>query len=499
MLRSGSGEDAESVRQLAAELGVPFYTGRADVGSIAREKGWNVEEAARRLRYSFLTRTAREIGASHIVTAHTLDDQVETVLLQLLRGSASLRGIPPERGRIIRPLLGTPRTSLIAWLKEHGHEWRTDPSNFDTRLMRAWLRHEVIPLLESRAPDLKERLGTLAGLQRDQQDYLQSQAARFSGREGISTDELAGQHPAVQRQAIHRLLEEAGVPAGSERIERIRSRLTEKEPWRETATPEHTIRVAYGRLQITGPAGTPPPERPVRNAARLPAGVKREALELPGLVLRGRRPGDRMTLAGGTKTLARLLIDRKIPREERDRLSVLASGSTVIQAEGIGVAAGWEEGRAEAPADVTFMRRALELAANAGRSGELPVGALLVKDGTVVAEAGNRTEADGDPTAHAELLCLRAAAAALGDWRLDGATLYVTLEPCPMCFGALLQAHVTSVVYAAPNRREGALGGVADLNREAWKRRLQVRQGPFAREAAELLSSFFRDRRQGSS
>ncbi len=141
------------------------------------------------------------------------------------------------------------------------------------------------------------------------------------------------------------------------------------------------------------------------------------------------------------------------------------------------------------------MRRALELAAGASAAGELPVGAVVVLDGAVVGEGANRTERDRDPTAHAEVLALRAAAAARGDWRLAGATLYVTLEPCPMCLGAVLQTRVARVVFGADNVREGALGGTVDLLAGDLKRRPEVRGGVLAREGAELLTAFFRARR----
>src|SRR5690348_3498979 len=104
------------------------------------------------------------------------------------------------------------------------------------------------------------------------------------------------------------------------------------------------------------------------------------------------------------------------------------------------------------------MDLALAEARRAGEAGDVPVGAVVVLDGTVVAAAGNAREALGDPTAHAELLAVRQAAAALGSWRLSGATVYVTPEPCPMCAGALLAARVARLVFAAPDPKAGACG-----------------------------------------
>ena len=136
-----------------------------------------------------------------------------------------------------------------------------------------------------------------------------------------------------------------------------------------------------------------------------------------------------------------------------------------------------------------------ELAAEAAAAGEMPVGAVVVREGRILAAARNETEASGDPTAHAELLAIRRAAQSIGDWRLDGCTLFVTLEPCAMCFGAMQQAHLEPVGYAARNLREGATGSVADLDLLPWKRSVRVEAGPFASEAAGLLQEFFRERR----
>ena len=141
------------------------------------------------------------------------------------------------------------------------------------------------------------------------------------------------------------------------------------------------------------------------------------------------------------------------------------------------------------------MRLALEQAAAAGEAGELPVGAVVARGEEVVAARSNRTEADQDPSAHAELLAIRQAAAATGDWRLEGATLYVTLEPCPMCFGAVLQTRIERVVFGASNAREGALGSVMDLRYGTWKRRPLVEGGVLAEQSRELLKDFFARRR----
>src|SRR4030066_707024 len=113
--------------------------------------------------------------------------------------------------------------------------------------------------------------------------------------------------------------------------------------------------------------------------------------------------------------------------------------------------------------DITYMRHALGLATRAENEGEVPVGALVVLNGEIIGEGWNRPIGSHDPTAHAEIIALRAAAAKLGHYRLTGASLYVTLEPCPMCAGAMVQARVARVVYGAPDPLAGSAGTVFDL------------------------------------
>jgi len=148
-----------------------------------------------------------------------------------------------------------------------------------------------------------------------------------------------------------------------------------------------------------------------------------------------------------------------------------------------------------------LMRRALDVAQTALDTGDVPVGALVVSpDGSVLGSAANARERDGDPTAHAELLALRAAAAALETWRLDGCTLVVTLEPCTMCAGALVLARVSRLVYGADDPKAGAVGSLWDVVRDRrLNSRPEVVGGVLAAESAALLRSFFAARRGRSS
>ena len=146
--------------------------------------------------------------------------------------------------------------------------------------------------------------------------------------------------------------------------------------------------------------------------------------------------------------------------------------------------------------DEIFMRAALEEARGAAERGEVPVGAAVVIDGIVVARAGNRTIADCDPTAHAEIVALRSASAVIGNYRLPGATLYVTIEPCAMCAGAMIQARIARLVYGADDPKGGAVrSSLAVLEHRQLNHRVEVTSGILRDEAAMALKEFFSARR----
>lgn len=143
--------------------------------------------------------------------------------------------------------------------------------------------------------------------------------------------------------------------------------------------------------------------------------------------------------------------------------------------------------------DRYFMGIALKLALEAAEAGEVPIGAVAVRDGQILGKGRNRTEATNDPTAHAEMEAITAAANALGDKRLEGVTLYVTLEPCSMCAGALVLARIERLVYAAEDPKAGACGSLYRLHDDPrLNHRFSITNGVLAEEASELLRSFFR-------
>jgi tRNA(adenine34) deaminase len=146
--------------------------------------------------------------------------------------------------------------------------------------------------------------------------------------------------------------------------------------------------------------------------------------------------------------------------------------------------------------DVQFMEAAIDEARSAAAAGEVPIGAVIVRDGKIVARSGNRTIRDTDPTAHAELVALREAAQTLGNYRLAGTTLYVTIEPCSMCAGAIIQARIPRLVYGADDPKGGAVRSCFEvLAHPRLNHQVEVTSGVMAAEAASLLQSFFAERR----
>ncbi len=147
-------------------------------------------------------------------------------------------------------------------------------------------------------------------------------------------------------------------------------------------------------------------------------------------------------------------------------------------------------------ADLGYMRAAIGEARVAAQAGEVPVGAVVVVDGEIIARGVNRTISDIDPSAHAEIVALRAAAQELGDYRLTTATVYVTLEPCAMCMGAMVQARVQRLVFGAYDPKAGAAGSAIDLSDSAsFNHRFEINGGVLAEDCGKVLKTFFENRR----
>jgi tRNA(adenine34) deaminase len=148
--------------------------------------------------------------------------------------------------------------------------------------------------------------------------------------------------------------------------------------------------------------------------------------------------------------------------------------------------------------DIEFMQAALAEAALARAKGEVPIGAVLVLDGEIVGRGHNLRETSNDPTSHAEMVAIRQAAEAIGHWRLLDTTLYVTLEPCVMCMGAIILARIPRLVYGCRDPRAGAVGSIYDFSQDArFNHKVEVNEGVLGEECSQLLSNFFQQLRAG--
>lgn len=477
-LRPESGADAQWVSELCECLGVPCQVERVEVSKVAQKRGWNLEDAARRLRYDFLSRAAKAAGCRLILTAHTRRDQAETVLTELLRGEGQVRGIPPRRGPVERPWLDVGREELEAWLREQGQDWREDSSNADPRWTRAWLRREVMPVLRSRFPAAETALARSGRWAAEDDAALRDWAERLN----LHTP-LRGQPPAVLRRFVAQTLRGAGLRYGGEHLQALSAALREGRTLHLTLPQGQAVSVTGGRLVLGVAASSA--------AQRLPD------FTLPqGWQVRTRQPGDRMRLGGGERKLSDVLTDLKVPRAERDHLPLVTDAAGAVRWVGTDPPL-WSLGTREAlgvPPDPLHaaMGEALAQARAAAEAGEVPVGAVVLGAGGQVLGRGRNTSREaGDMTRHAELAALREAARTLGSAYLTDCTLVVTLEPCPMCLGAALEARVGRIVYGASNPKAGALGGVSDLLAHGWGWRPEIRGGVRAGEAARLLRDTF--------
>ncbi|MFN8510016.1 MAG: tRNA lysidine(34) synthetase TilS [Deinococcaceae bacterium] len=470
-------DDPTFVAQICAELGVPLAVQGADVPEIAAVRKWSLEEAGRRLRYSFLTRVAKAERIDVILTAHTLQDQAETVLLQLFRGTAKATGIPPKRGHIERPWLGVDKGDIQDYLRSLGQSWREDQTNLEDRQTRTWLRLHVLPEIRSRFP---------------RADHALARYARFATQDEQVFERLfpmtpytdwRSEPPAIQRRLIVQSLLHQKVPFDAQTVDQLAGFL--HSPKAEHLLLKKPLTVQMGQLWWDVP-DCPKPD-----------------FEYPERwMLRHREPGDTIALSGGRKKLKDVLIDKKIPRTWRDHLWVLAEGHDI---KWVGIPKGYAVGsfgnielKSRPGRWYPEMQRALGWARQAMLEGEVPVGAIVTaQDGTVVGEGYNRSRVLGDMTEHAELWAIREASRKIGPY-LKGCTLVVSLEPCPMCYGAALEARIDRIVYGAVNPKMGALGGVVDLGRCAFGHKMDVVPRVCERESEALLKGFFGDLRSRS-
>lgn len=360
--------DEEFVRDWCREHDIPFFAGAADVAAEAARRGTGIEETARALRYEFLDRTAQRCGAARVATAHTANDNAETVLMHLVRGSglSGLTGIPPRRGNVVRPLLTTTRAEVEAYCAANALPYVEDSTNADETYTRNFLRRQVMPLLEQMNPRAVEALSAAcARLRADNQllDALAEEAAVRAQRtpEGVSipVQTLQDLPQAVAVRAARKLMERSGggTNCTQAHLDSVLKLARGDAPSGRVDLPGLTVRRVYGELHFrAGEEAKPPPEpTALREGERTAYGVTgwsvvcRQTVcpekvfknpdtffvsgdKISGtLLLRPRRTGDRIKLPGrSTKTLKKLMIDEKIPSALREHLPVLADDAGVV-------------------------------------------------------------------------------------------------------------------------------------------------------------------------
>ncbi len=369
-------EDEAFCAALAGGLGVPFRAERTDVAARARAQKRSIEDAARSARYDFFERAAGELSGDVIAVAHTKEDQAETFLLRLLRGSGTrgLAAIQPRAGRVVRPLLDVAREDLRAYLASHGQAFRQDSSNADVRIPRNRIRHEVIPYLESHfSPRVTDVLAREAALARQDEEFLRGEAVKLAARivltDGAVRIDVPGLRSApralssrVTQAALQRLAGSKSITF--DHVARVLALADGAGEGRAVSLPGQyavraggTIVLRPGRSRVPAGANSfafslsipgevelrlqrlavgaepgPPPGDDTRRQSTWAGrgnevGVATGALDLP-LAVRSRRPGDRFRPLGapGGRKLQDFLVDRKVARDERDSLPLVVDG-----------------------------------------------------------------------------------------------------------------------------------------------------------------------------
>lgn len=350
-LRAGGDEDAACAGAACARLGVPFESVKVRVAP------GNVQSEARRARYRALREAAARTGATRIATGHTRTDQAETVLLRLLRGAGArgLSGIPPRRGPFVRPLIDRSRAEGLAYLRRVGLTWRDDPTNGTPRFARNRLRLQAWPVLVALAPAAERTIARAADLARDDERALAARARDVAPRGAVvAVEALLAERAAVRHRIVRRLWHAAGGRAGdlaARHVEAVLALAGRRGPGRATLPAGLEARCRYGRLEVTqgsGPAastGALTVTEPGRYRVEGRGVVEVGALDVAAIPwpvdLRTRRPGDRFRPEGGrgSKKLKCWLIDRKVPREVRDGLLVVAAGGQILAIPDLGVVA----------------------------------------------------------------------------------------------------------------------------------------------------------------
>lgn len=368
-----SDRDEDFVSSFCQNLQVPLHVERVDVPKIAKERGIGTEECARNLRYEIFGRAAEKFGAEYIATAHNANDNLETAIFNLLRGTgtAGLAGIPTVRllgkYRVVRPLLCCPRTEIEAYLSANGIKYVVDSTNLGNDYARNRIRHEILPKLEELNPELYETVPASQKLLRSEAEFIADESEkayqRIADGSKCSKDELLALPAALRGRVIARFYKAAGgredlSMANCEAV--CRAAASEKPsayaelPGNIIAAREYGFLVFRKVLKKVRPEGVleldskntfpgmtielSQSERPEKFGDKYTFYIDRAKIQ-GKLSVRTRQEGDTIALAGhnNRKTLKKLMIDLKIPREHRDFLPVICDEQGIIAVGGIGV------------------------------------------------------------------------------------------------------------------------------------------------------------------
>lgn len=353
-LRPTADRDEETVRRWCEEQKIPCLVGGGDVKAAAEETGENLEAVARRMRYAFLEEAADELGADRIATAHHRQDNAETLLLHLLRGTGlqGLTGIAPVRGRIIRPMLTTDREEIDRYILRHRIPYQEDETNGDTAYFRNRLRLQALPLLEDLAPGSIRRMGETALLLQDENAALEAAARRLlpertGDRFCLSHNLLAGESPALRRRLVRAAAAELGLILTREQTEKVLALASGsyldlgEGVWAAKKPHELILGRACGR---EAPVALRHGEQRWENWLVTVEEMDAPAGETEGICLTC--PAEELTLAvwdgsgrlnvgNGSRTVKRLFADRGIPVEKRGEHPALYRGERVAAVFGV--------------------------------------------------------------------------------------------------------------------------------------------------------------------
>lgn len=387
-----SDADEEFCRGLANRYAIPFESRRVDVTKMASELQLNLEDAGRRARIEFLDEVCRKYGAAAVVLAHHADDQAETVLMRLLRGSGTtgLSGMAYRNSRgYLRPLLEIPRSDIEQYLRTCGLEWREDASNSDTAYLRNRIRHQLLPQLEEYNPAIRACLAATASILSDDETLLSelaeqafSESCRMGeGKVVCSVGQLCSLNPALRRRVLrhaYKMLTGTLAGVGLPHIDALCDQIYSGRPNSRLSLPHGVTAVREYDHLVWMQTGDGQPETGFEllitepGCYQLPCGGS-IAVDVTGRssfptdpgtacfdidrtpfpwVVRTFRPGDRMTPLGmsGRKKVKDIFIDRKIPLSERKRIPLLFSGDELIWIAGVCVS---ESCRVDTPSAAT--------------------------------------------------------------------------------------------------------------------------------------------------